>query len=186
MTPLEIAAVAVSLSGVILTVRQNIWCWPVGIVGVVLYTILFWQTRLYADMGLQVVYAVLSFYGWYEWLHGSSDRTELPVTHVRRRSLVVAIVAALAFAMSLGFLLERFSDAALPLLDSFLTAFSLVAQWLLTRKHVENWLVWIVVDVVYIGMFAFKDLYLTAGLYALFLVLAVLGYRSWKRTLVTA
>ena len=185
MTPLEIAAAVVTLLSVLLTVRQHIWCWPVGIAGVALYALLFWQEKLYADVGLQVVYVVLSFYGWYEWLYGGERRTELPATRATRRQLVLTTAIAAVATVVLGTSLHRFTDAAVPLLDSGLTCFSLVAQWLLTRKQIETWIVWIAVDILYIGMFAAKLLYLTAALYGVFLILAVIGYREWKRTLVT-
>lgn len=182
MSPLEIAAVVTSLISVVLTVRENIWCWPTGIVGVVLYAFVFWESRLYADMGLQVVYAVLSFYGWYEWLYGGAARTELHVTRAPGRLLIVCVAAGAAFSALLGYGLHRTTDAALPYLDSTLTSFSLVAQLLMTRKYLENWIVWISVDVVYVGMFVFKKLVLTAGLYAVFLVLASLGFVQWRRS----
>ena len=182
---LEIAAAIVTLLSVLLTVRQSIWCWPVGIAGVGLYALLFWQEKLYADVGLQVVYVVLSFYGWYEWLYGGERGTELPATHAPRKQLVLTIAVAAVATVVLGTSLHRLTDAALPLVDSGLTCFSLVAQWLLTRKYIETWIVWVAVDVVYVAMLATKLLYFTAGLYAVFLILAILGYREWKRTLVT-
>jgi nicotinamide mononucleotide transporter len=180
VTPLEIAAVVTTLVSVILTVRQNIWCWPTGIVGVVLYAVVFWQSRLYSDMGLQFVYLVLSVYGRYEWLHGGEGRSELHVTRAPRRLLGICIVIGIAFAALSGYVLSRTTNAALPWLDSTLTSFSLVAQWLMTKKHLENWIFWIAVDIVYVGMYAYKELMLTAVLYALFLVLAWRGYVQWR------
>jgi nicotinamide mononucleotide transporter len=182
VSPLELAAVAITLVSVVLTVRQNIWCWPTGLVSVSLYAVLFWQSRLYADMGLQVVYFGLSIYGWYEWLHGGVAHTELKVTRTPQKLLVGSIVAGLVFSALLGWLLHRTTNAALPWLDSTLTGFSLVAQWLMTRKHLENWIIWIVVDVVYVGMFIYKELLLTAALYALFLILASRGYTEWRNS----
>jgi nicotinamide mononucleotide transporter len=135
-------------------------------------------------MGLQVVYFALSLYGWYEWLYGGEHRTELHVSRVTRTLGVRLAVIGVASAVIIGTLLARFTDAALPYLDSATTSTSLVAQWMMTRKILENWAVWVAVDVVYIGMFIFKELYLTAGLYAVFLVLAVMGFRQWKRSLI--
>ena len=134
-------------------------------------------------MGLQAVYFALSLYGWYEWLYGGENRTEL---HVSRSSQALGVrlaIIGIACAAILGTLLARFTDAALPYIDSATTSTSLVAQWMMTRKILENWAVWVAVDVVYIAMFVFKRLYLTAGLYAVFLVLAVMGYIQWKRSL---
>jgi nicotinamide mononucleotide transporter len=185
VSPLELVAAVVGALSVYLSVRQNIWSWPTAIVNVVLYPLVFDDATLYADMGLQVIYAVLSIYGWYEWLHGGENRTELRVTRTGPRLGVVLSIIALAGAGVLGVVLRGATDAALPFMDSFLSSTSLVAQWMMTKKKLENWLVWIAVDVLYVGMFIFKHLYLTAGLYAVFLVLAVRGYIDWRRSMVT-
>ena len=183
MSPLEIIAALVGAVSVWLSVRQNIWSWPTAIVNVVLYTLVFYEAKLYADMGLQVIYAVLSVYGWYEWLYGGEGRTELHVTRTGARvGALLAVIALLGSAL-LGTLLHRETDAALPYMDAALSSTSLVAQWMMTRKLLENWLVWIAVDVLYVGMFIFKGLYLTAGLYAVFLALAVRGYVDWRRSM---
>ncbi|HEX8847982.1 MAG TPA: nicotinamide riboside transporter PnuC [Gemmatimonadaceae bacterium] len=183
MSTLELFAALVGAVSVYLSVRQNIWSWPTAIVNVVLYALVFYEARLYADMGLQVVYAILSIYGWYEWLYGGEGHTELHVTRTGwRLGLVLAAIAAAGSAL-LGVFLHHETDAALPFMDSFLSSTSLVAQWMMTRKLLENWLVWIGVDVLYVGMFIFKNLYLTAGLYAVFLALAVKGWLDWRRSM---
>jgi nicotinamide mononucleotide transporter len=183
VSPLELFAAIVGAISVWLSVRQNILSWPTAIVNVVLYAIVFYQAKLYADMGLQVVYAGLSVYGWYEWLYGGVGRTELHVTRTHARLGMLLTLIALSGAAALGTLLRHTTDAALPYMDSLLSSTSLVAQWMMTRKKLENWLVWIAVDVLYVGMFIFKELYLTAGLYAVFLALAVRGYIDWRRSL---
>lgn len=183
MSALEIAAAVLSAISVWLSVRQHIWSWPTAIVSVVMYAFVFLGARLYADMGLQVVYAVLSVYGWYEWLHGGEDRTALRVSRTAPRTAGVLALVAAGGALGLGALLRHRTDAALPFMDSFLSSTSLVAQWMMTRKKLENWLVWIFVDILYVGMFAFKALYVTAALYAVFLVLAVRGYVDWRRSM---
>jgi nicotinamide mononucleotide transporter len=183
LSPLEIFAAVVGALSVWLSVRQNILSWPTAIVNVVLYTIVFYQAKLYADMGLQVVYAILSIYGWYEWLYGGEGHTTL---HVSRTSPSLALrlaLIAVGGAVFLGTLLHRTTDAALPYMDSALTSASLVAQWMMTRKKLENWLVWITVDVLYVGMFVYKHLYITAALYTVFLGLAVRGYIDWRRSM---
>ncbi len=182
MNVLELGAALVGATSVYLSVRQSIWSWPTAIVNVLLYTVVFFQARLYADMGLQVVYAVLSVYGWYTWLHGGVGRTELHVSRTSRPLGLLLVATALAGSALLGMLLHRTTDAALPFLDSFLSSSSLVAQWMMTKKKLENWLVWIAVDVLYVGMFLYKDLLVTALLYAVFLALAVKGYRDWRRS----
>ena len=186
MTWTEAAAAAITLIRVILSARQNIWSWPTAIVGVGIYVVVFWHSKLYADMGLQFVYIALSFYGWYEWLYGGENRTELHVSSGWRNSYGVAIAITIAFALILGTILRRSTDAALPYADSTLTSFSLMAQWMMTRKYLENWFVWIAVDVFYIAMFCYKALYLTALLYAIFIVVCTFGYLEWKRSLLVA
>lgn len=183
MTPLEGVAVAFGIVSVFLSVRQNIWSWPTAIVNVLLYFLVFRQARLYADMGLQLVYFVLSIYGWYEWLFGGTNRTALKVSRLRARTAIALVVIVLAGVATLGTALARSTDAALPYLDSFTTSTSLAAQWMMTRKVLENWAVWMAVDVVYVGMFLYKGLTATAGLYAVFFVLAAMGHAQWKRSL---
>ena len=179
----EVLAVIFGIVSVYLSTREHIWSWPTALVNVALYFVVFYEAKLYADMGLQVVYFALSLYGWYEWLYGGENRTELHVSRTSRRLGVRLLVIGTVSAVLLGTLLARFTDAALPYVDSATTSTSLVAQWMMTRKILENWAVWVAVDVVYVGMFIFKHLYLTAGLYTVFLVLAVMGYVQWKRSL---
>ena len=183
MNPYEVAGVLFGFVSVWLTVRENIWCWPTGLVNVTLFIVVFHQAKLYADMGLQVVYVSLCLYGWYEWLHGGKQHGALEVSRTPHATLATLGLAGVASAALLGLTLRRTTDAALPFWDSGTTSFSLVAQWMTTRKWLENWIVWIAVDGVYVGMYLYKRLYLTALLYAGFLVLALLGLREWKKSL---
>jgi len=183
VNPLETIAALFGIVSVYLSVRQNIWSWPTAIVNVGLYTVVFYQSRLYADMGLQVVYIVISFYGWYQWLYGGMGHTELQVSRTSRGLGILLAAIGVVSTVLLGTLLHRTTNAAIPYLDSTTTSTSLVAQWMMTRKLLENWLVWVAVDVVYIGMFIYKSLYVTAMLYFVFLVLSIMGYRQWKATL---
>ncbi len=185
VSPFELFAAVVGAISVYLSVRQNIWSWPTGIVNVLAYTVVFFQEKLYADMGLQVIYAVLSVYGWYEWLHGGENKTELHVTKTNGRLAGMLTAIGLVGFAGLGVILSKTTDAALPFMDSFLSSTSLVAQWMMTRKKLENWLVWIFVDVLYVGMFIYKHLYVTAGLYVVFLFLAARGYIDWRRSMTT-
>lgn len=183
LNPYELVGVLFGVVSVWLTVRENIWCWPTGLVNVGLFIVVFHESRLYADMGLQVVYVVLSFYGWWAWLRGGQGHGALRVSRTPRRTLFLLTLLGAAFALLLGAALERNSDASLPFWDSATTGYSLVAQWMLTRKWIENWVVWILVDVAYVGIYAYKQLYLTAGLYVLFLGLAARGLVEWRRSL---
>lgn len=182
MSALEwIAAIAGAVS-VYLSARENIWSWPTAIVNVGLYTIVFRDHGLYSDMGLQVVYLVLSIYGWYEWLYGGTNKTQLSVACATSRDWLIAGPIALLFWLGLARYTSTLSGVALPYLDSGLTTISLVAQWMMTRKILENWVLWIVVDIVYVPMYVYKNLPVTAALYLVFLVLAVIGLRAWWRS----
>jgi nicotinamide mononucleotide transporter len=182
MNWLEPVAVATGIISVYLSVKQKIWSWPTALVNVALYFVVFREQKLYADMGLQVIYFVLSLYGWYEWLYGGENRTELRVSRADPRMAITLTAIAVVGVAVLGTLFARFTDASLPYVDSATATTSLVAQWMMTRKVLENWAVWIAVDVVYIGMFIYKHLYLTSGLYAGFFVLAVMGHLQWLRS----
>jgi nicotinamide mononucleotide transporter len=166
-----------------LSVRQHIWSWPTAIVNVGIYVVVFWRARLYADMGLQVIYIILSVYGWYEWLYGGENRTRLTVSRATARQAGVLALIGVAGMTTLGAGLSRWTDAALPWWDAGTTTASLIAQFLMTRKVLENWALWIAVDVVYIGMYIFKGLYLTTVLYAVFLGLSATGLAQWRRSL---
>ena len=180
--PLETVAAAFGIVSVWLSTREHIASWPTALVNVALYFVVFRRARLYADMGLQAIYFGLSLYGWYEWKYGGTGRTELPVSRTTRAQAMVLVPLGLLGSLGLGLLLARTTDAALPWLDSALAVTSLLAQWMMTRKLLENWVVWVVADVAYVAMFASKGLYVTTGLYAVFLVLAAKGYFDWRRS----
>ena len=183
MNSIEIVAAAFGVVSVFLSVRQNIWSWPTAIVNVGLYIFVFYGSKLYADTGLQVVYVVLNAYGWYHWLYGGKNRTELPVTRTSARLWLLLVALIAAGTAVLGTILTQKTDAALPYVDSLTTSTSLVAQWMMTRKLLENWIIWVAVDVVYIGMYINKSLYVTAVLYFIFLVLSAMGFLQWRRSL---
>lgn len=185
MNTFELVTAVIGAISVWLSVRQNVWSWPTAIVNVLLSAVVYYETRLYADMGLQVIYAILSVYGWYEWLYGGAGRTELRVSRTGSRLASLLAAIAISGSVALGILLHRTTDAALPFMDSFLSSTSLVAQWMMTKKLLENWLVWIAVDVLYVPVLIYKSLYWFAALYALFLILAALGYRDWRRSMAT-
>ncbi|HXD49728.1 MAG TPA: nicotinamide riboside transporter PnuC [Gemmatimonadaceae bacterium] len=183
---LELVAVLFGVVSVFLSVRENIWSWPTALVNVALYFALFYRTGLYSDMWLQAVYFALSIYGWYEWLHGGAGRTALTVTRTPLKLWGILAVVGTAFWAVDGAVMARAAGSALPHLDAATATVSLVAQYLMTRKLLENWALWIGVDLVYVGMFIYKGLYLTAGNYAIYLVLAVLGHLAWRRSLAVA
>jgi nicotinamide mononucleotide transporter len=180
---LEQIAVACGLANIYLTVRQNIWCWPVGVVMVSLYIYIFFNAKLYSDAGLNVFFLVMQFYGWYHWSRGgiSHSKSLAAVTRLSPAGWLWTAGGVAAWTTGVGTLMHRYTDAAAPYPDAFTTILSIIAQFLLTRKILENWTLWIVADVVYIGVYSYKSLYWTAGLYVVFLVLCVQGYREWRR-----
>jgi nicotinamide mononucleotide transporter len=174
-------AAAIGAVSVYLSARQNIWSWPTAIVNVSLSAVIFYASGLYSDMGLQVVYLVLSIYGWYQWLHGGSHRTALRVSRASARVWAISGIVGLVCWLALGRMTSMLPGVSLPYLDSGLATLSLIAQWMMTRKILENWVLWIIADVVYVPMYLVKDLGPTAALYAVFLVLAVIGFVQWRR-----
>lgn len=179
----EVVGVITGILCVWLAARQNIWTFPVALVSVLLYIVIFYKARLYADMGLQAMFALLNFYGWYMWLHKGSQRVERPVTAMTKAQWGWLLLFVPVFTVGLGYYLHQNTDADLAYWDAGTTAVSLGAQWLMSRKKLENWLIWLVVDAVYVPIYLYKELYPTAGLYAIYLVLAWIGYRDWKKSM---
>jgi nicotinamide mononucleotide transporter len=168
-----------------LTVKQNVWNWPIGIANSAFYVIVFVHARLFADSSLNVLYVALGFLGWYWWLKGGERRSALKVGRISRLSVIVLAAIGLAGTASMTVFLASIHDSA-PFLDALTTMLSLIAEYMLARKLLENWGVWITADVIYIGLYAYRSLYLTAILYALFLTMCIVGLVSWRRTWLAA
>ena len=186
-TWLELVAFVLAVAMVVFNIRVNPLGWPLAIASSLLYFALFWNSRLYGDAGLQIFFVVIAVWGWWQWVRGTlPDGTALPVrrlpTHLRWR-----LLAALALAWpATGWFLKTYTDTDVPWWDAFPTAASVIGQWLLGRKYVENWLAWIVVNIVSVGLFAYKGLWLTVLLYTLFIGMSVAGWRAWQRVRVDA
>jgi nicotinamide mononucleotide transporter len=180
MSTLEMIAALFGLVCVGLTIYRHIGCWPTGLIQVVLLIAVFYQAKLYSEMLLQIIYVFLQLYGWYAWLHGGPDRTPLIVSRLPARQMLIWTFAGVVNAAALGSLMAWHTNASFPYVDAIVTIASLIAQWLLGRKVLESWLVWIFVDVVSIPLFLAKELYWTAGLYAVFLVMATWGWVEWR------
>jgi nicotinamide mononucleotide transporter len=182
VTWLEIVAFVLALAMVLLNIRVNSIAWPLAIVSSLLYFALFWNSRLYGDASLQIFFALVAAWGWWQWLRGTAaDGTALRVTWLPARARW-ALVGVMALAWpATGLFLRRYTDTDVPWWDAFPTAGSVIGQWLLGRKHVENWAVWVAVNVVSVALFAYKGLWLTVLLYAVFIALSAQGWRSWTR-----
>ncbi|MFD0696190.1 nicotinamide riboside transporter PnuC [Paenibacillus sp. GCM10027628] len=180
---LEIVATTTGLLSVWLTARENIWAWPVGLVNVGCFFFMFGEAKLYADMTLQVFFFILSVYGWMIWLTKREGYKVRPTRKITFRLALILGILFVGFTILWGYVLKTFTDASIPYADALIATLSIVAQYLLSSKVLENWLCWIAVDVMSIAMYAYKDLYAVAFLYLIFLLIATAGYISWKRDL---
>lgn len=177
---LEWLAFVLSVITVVLNIRQNHWAWLFAILSSAAYAVVFLDARIYGDMALQYVFISVSLWGWYQWRHGGAQHGTLKVSRLSSRHLVWCGAGWLVATVAVVLVLKQ-TNTDVPLIDGFLTAGSLVGQLLLSRKKIENWHVWIIVDVLYVGLYCYKGLFLTAVLYAVFIVLAVVGLRAWQR-----
>jgi nicotinamide mononucleotide transporter len=177
---LEVIGVITGLLCVYLAAKNIIWNWPFAIVSVAIYIFIFFNSRLYADMGLQFYFLVTNVYGWYFWSKKPATEDKTPVILVKKKEIIFSILAIIVFTFLLGSVL-KYTPASYPFIDSFCTACSLVAQVFLARKVLENWLIWIFVDIIYVGIYIYKDLHLTAIMYAIYVGIALMGYIDWKR-----
>jgi nicotinamide mononucleotide transporter len=180
VTWLEIVALVLSLAMVVFNIRVDPIGWPLAIVASLLYCLLFRHSRLYGEAALQIFFAVVALWGWWQWLRGTqADGQALRVRELGTRGRWLALLAlAIAWPVT-GLFLRRFTDTDVPWWDAFPTAASVIGQWLLGRKYVENWPAWVIVNVVSVALFAYKGLWLTVLLYAVFVVMSFIGWRAW-------
>jgi len=182
VTWLELVAFALAIVMVFCNIRVNPVAWPLAIASSALYFLLFWQHRLYGDASLQILFIVVAGWGWWQWLRGTQDDGRaLQVRRLGVRGRWTALVLLAVAWPATGLFLKHATDTDVPWWDAFPTAASLIGQWLLGRKYVENWPTWIAVNVVAVTLFAYKGLWLTVILYALFVVLSLVGWRAWAR-----
>ncbi|MRX47683.1 nicotinamide riboside transporter PnuC [Pedobacter puniceum] len=168
---------------VYLAAKENILNWPVSILSVLTYIYIFYEAKLYGDTILQFYFLSTAIYGWYYWSYGQNKslKSERPVTKLTKNEWLLATIVLLSASITFGYLLDDFTDSDVPYIDGFCTATSFIAQFLMTRKKLENWLIWILVDAVYIPLYIHKDLMATALLYFVFLFIALKGYLDWKK-----
>lgn len=182
---IELAGAIFGLLYIILSIKQNIWCWPIGVITSALYIYVFFVTGFYADMGLQVYYLVVSIYGWYFWMYGGKSKKQDNLKISKAGfwlSAYLILVTVLLFGI-IAFILVKFTDSVIPYWDAFTTAGSFVATWMLARKIIEHWIIWVIVDSVSLGLYIYKGLYPTVILFAVYTALAVIGYIEWKKEL---
>lgn len=182
---IEVAGALTGLIAIYFQIKQKVVFWPISLVNVILYIFVFFTARLYAEVSLQTYYLVVSIYGWYYWKKGGSKQTSkvLPVTKCSRKLIIIlAGIFVLLFA-GMAYLLKNYTNTDVPYVDAFVTSLSFIATWLLAKKKIENWLVWIFVDACCVGVYIYKGLYPTIVLFAVLTVLAFVGYGQWKKHL---
>ncbi len=182
---LEIAAFITGISGIWLTMKQKIWCFPVGLVNVGISFYIFLTQKLYADSLQQVMYMILLSYGWYSWNRPLKFKKTLPVSHLETREGLLCAAVSILFTLLLGMVLKTYTQASYPWPDSFATALAFTAQYLIARKKIENWILWMIVNCIYIIIYIEKSLLLYAILFTVYLLLSFMGFFQWKKELQT-
>ncbi len=185
---LELSGFIIALFSIYFQIKQKPIYWPISIVMVSLYIFIFYQSKFYADMSLQFYYLIVSFYGWYFWIFGNrksiDENKNVGVAKTSTRQKIFLILLTILFFIAISFILIHFTDSPLPYGDAFTTALSFTATWLLAKKYIENWIFWLIVNPVSVGLYVYKELYLTAALFIILTILAVVGYYQWKKDLI--
>ncbi len=176
----EVAAVLLAIAYLLLVIRQNILCWAVALASVLIYLVIFYNAQLYMESVLQIFYAAMAVYGWYHWRYGGIEHQGLPIVTWRLRHHAIAIGGILGLTMGFGWALSA-TGAAFPYLDSFTTVAAVITTFMVARKVLENWAYWFVIDSLSIYLYVSRELYLTAGLFVLYLVMILIGFRCWWR-----
>ncbi|GET23816.1 nicotinamide riboside transporter PnuC [Prolixibacter sp. NT017] len=182
----EVSGTISGLAYLYFSIRQSIWTWPLGLLSSALYVYVFFVSKFYADMGLQFYYVIISIYGWYAWLHGNGNSNNQGELKVSRTSFVLWVklfIVNLLLYVGIAYILIDFTDSPVPYWDSFTTALSIVATWMLARKKIEHWLLWVVIDAVSLGLYIYKGLYATTVLFFVYTVMAVVGFIEWRKDL---
>lgn len=181
---IEILGVVFSLLYLLFSIKQNILLWPAGMISAILYMVVFFQSKFYADMGLNAYYFLISIYGWIVWSRSESHGgVSLPVTRIRfKQGAILALISVLAF-VGIGYILDRYTDSPVPYWDALTTALSFTATWMLARKIIEHWILWVIVDLVSMALYFYRGLYPTLLLFTVYTCMAIIGYFQWKKTL---
>jgi nicotinamide mononucleotide transporter len=181
MSPWELAAGVLGIAYLLLAMRQSLWCWYAAFASTSIFLFLFWDVDLLMESALQVYYLAMAVYGWWHWQQGSDDAEQLAISRWSLRRHALAITAILCISAASGLALQQLTGAALPYLDSFTTWSSVLTTWMVARKILENWLYWLVIDSISIYLYIDRELYLTALLFAVYVVIVIFGFRTWLR-----
>ncbi|MEZ4887154.1 MAG: nicotinamide riboside transporter PnuC [Chitinophagales bacterium] len=181
---IDLGALISGIFYVTLAAKENVWCWLAGLVNVVLFFVIAFNAQMYSDVGLQVVYFGLTLYGWWQWVYGSKNNKQqntLTITTTSPKLWLALIPFTLFATILLYFVLDKWTDTDVAFWDALTTALSLTATWMTARKKLENWLVWIIADPIYVGLLYYKGWYLSGLLFGIYTVIAVLGYLEWRK-----
>jgi len=179
LSPWEVVAVVLGIAYLLLAMRESLWCWYAAFISTTIFLVLFWRVGLLMESALQVYYLAMALYGWWQWQHGGDGQEELAISRWGGRQHITALLAVLLASAASGALLTAYTGAALPYVDSFTTWGSILTTWMVARKILENWLYWLVIDSISIYLYLDRALYLTALLFAVYLVIVLFGYRKW-------
>ena len=189
---LEVLGTIIGILYLWLEYRASIYLWIAGIIMPAIYLFVYYDAGLYADFGINIYYLLIALYGWMTWKYGKTSTSakkevkELPITHLPKQGWINVALAYVVFQFLIAWILIQYTDSNVPWMDAFTTALSIVGMWMLARKYLEQWWVWIVVDVVCVGLYIYKDLHFTAGLYALYAIIAIFGWLNWKKLMKVA
>jgi len=180
---LEMLGSAFAILYLVLAIKQNIWCWAAGLISTGIFLFVFYEAKLYMETALQVFYIAMSCYGWWQWKHGGINNTELKIQTWSLQQHLLTISLILVLATVSGYLLNTYTDAAKPFIDSLTTWGAVVTTYMVARKVFENWHYWFVIDSISIYLYITRDLKVVATLFVIYLILVIFGYREWKRSL---
>lgn len=182
---IEVLGAVTGLIYLYLEIRQNIWLWPLGIVTSALYIYIFFVSKFYADMGLQVYYLIISIYGWWYWLHGGKmdAKDSLPVARIDIKTTIILIPITIAIFGLIALILVKYTDSPVPYGDAFTTALSITATWMLARKIIDMWWLWMIVNAVSLGLYIYKGLYPTSVLFLFYFSMSIVGFIEWKKAM---
>ena len=178
---LDITTTALGLAYILLEYKASVWMWVVGFFMQSLGIVLYYQKGLYADCGMEFYYLAMTVYGFIAWMRHKQKTSDLPIRHMPKNTALVWVGLGLVFWLVIYLILSHFTNSRVPIADAFTTAFSIVGIWALARKYLEQWFVWIIVDIVTCGLYFYKDIPFKASLYGLYVIIAILGYREWRR-----
>ena len=175
-----------TLSGflyIFLEIRGKVWLWPVGILTSALYIVVFYNAKFYADMSLQWYYLGISIYGWAHWLKGGLEKGKntLPISNTPTKLIPILVIVTSAIFIAMGYILMAYTDSTIPWWDAFTTSLSITATWMLTRKQIEQWYIWIIVNLTSLGLYIYKDLHITVALFTAYFILSIIGLRQWQQ-----